>query len=67
MISLAEKFHFEKSASIAFDWSNETGLSPNLITTERDNKSAYSRDVTSFSVCLMKSWLHHDEIFALLR
>ena len=30
MISLAEKFHFEKSASIAFDQSNETGLSPNL-------------------------------------
>lgn len=29
MISLAEKFHFEKSASIAFDQSNETGLSPN--------------------------------------
>ena len=34
---------------------------------ERENKSVSSRNVLSFSIGWMKSWLRHDEIFALLR
>ena len=31
-MSLSENFHLEKSASIAFDWSNSNGLSPSPYT-----------------------------------
>ena len=37
-MSLAENLYFDKSASIAFDWSNVNGLSPNpYIQAERAN------------------------------
>ena len=65
---LAKNFHFDKSVSIAFDWSNTLCAKPKpILQAERDNKSVVRRNVISFLFCLMKSWIHHDEIFALLR
>ena len=35
VMSLAETFRFNKNASIAFDWSNANGLSPNPYTSRK--------------------------------
>ncbi len=47
---LAENFHFDKSASIAFDYSNANGLSPSPYTNRKSKHARKSCMSALFSV-----------------
>ncbi len=47
---LTENLHFEKSASIAFDRSNASGLSPNPYNKQKERTIGSKADALSFSV-----------------
>ena len=49
-MSLAENIYFEKSASIAFDWSNAKGLSKNPYTNRK--REQIGLNVEKFSLFL---------------
>ena len=52
MVSLAENLHFNKSASIAFVWTNAKGLSPNPYYKQKEITNRVRRNVISFSVVI---------------
>jgi hypothetical protein len=66
---LAENLKTLLNASIAFVRTNALRAKPKPLYKQKEQtrKGEKTLCVCSFSVCLMKSWLHHDEIFALLR